>query len=157
MFIKDSLCPHTMYFTIKNSPIQGKGAFATKFIPKGTRIIEYVGERISHEEADSRYDDQAMDRHHTFLFAVTDDICIDGAIGKNDAKYINHSCDPNCEATIENERVYIDAIKDIKPGEELFYDYAYDRDGTETEEDEKHYKCKCGTAKCRGSILAPKE
>lgn len=126
-------------------------------IPKGTRIIEYIGERISHEEANERYNDAEMERHHTFLFAVDEHTCIDGITEGNIAKYINHSCDPNCEATIDGGRVFIDAIRDISVGEELFYDYAYERDETDDEESEKLYVCKCGSPTCRGFILAPKE
>jgi uncharacterized protein len=147
----------THWFEVRDSPIQGKGAFASKNIPAGTMIVEYVGERISHEEADRRYDDEAMGRHHTFLFAVDDDICIDGATEGNIAKYINHSCDPNCEPRVENKRIFIYALRNIKKGEELFYDYAYDRDEDDDEESEKLYMCKCGSPKCRGTILAPRE
>jgi uncharacterized protein len=148
---------HNNWFEIRDSHIQGEGAFAKRHIPKGTRIIEYVGEHITHEEADRRYDDEAMDRHHTFLFAVDEELVIDGAIHGNEAKFINHSCDPNCEPVIEGKHIFIDAIKDIEPGEELFYDYAYDRDETDDEESEKLYACRCGSKKCRGTILAPKE
>lgn len=145
------------YFEIRESGIQGKGAFATMLIPIGTRIIEYIGERISHEEADRRYDDATMARHHTFLFAVDESTVIDGAVGGNEAKFINHSCEPNCEPIIEDDRVFIEAVRDIMPGEELFYDYAYERDETDDEESEQLYACRCGTSKCRGTILAPKE
>jgi uncharacterized protein len=143
-----------MWFEVRDSVIQGKGAFAARDIPKGTRIIEYVGEIISHEESDRRYDDASMDRHHTFLFAVDDETVIDGSVGGNEAMYINHSCDPNTEPVVEGKRVFIYALRDIKKGEELFYDYAYERE--DAEEDESIYPCYCGTKKCRGTILAPK-
>ncbi len=144
------------WFEVRNSPIQGEGAFAKKRIPSGTRIIEYTGEIISHEEADARYDDAAMERHHTFLFAVDEHVVIDGQDTDNPAKFINHSCDPNCEPVVEGQQVFIDAIRDIEQGEELFYDYAYERDA-DGEDDETIYACLCGSPKCRGSILAPKE
>jgi hypothetical protein len=80
---------------------------------------------------------------------------IDATYDGNESRYINHSCDPNCEAEIENGRVFISAVRDIAVGEELHYDYAYERSGDETDEDEKRYKCLCGTAKCRGSIMEP--
>jgi SET domain-containing protein len=144
------------WFIVRDSGIQGKGAFARKRIPSGTRIIEYTGEIITHEEADNRYDDAAMERHHTFLFAVDEETVIDGASEENPAKYINHSCEPNCEPVVEGKRVFIDAIRDIAPGEELFYDYAYERD-PDGDDDETLYVCLCGSPKCRGSILAPKE
>ena len=143
------------YFVLRRSPIQGQGAFATRPIKRGTRIIEYTGERISPEEADRRYDDGGMGRHHTFLFSVDSKVCIDAAVDGNDARFINHSCAPNCEAVDERRRIYIEAIRDIAPGEELTYDYQYERDGTEDEKWEKIYVCKCGAPTCRGTILAP--
>jgi SET domain-containing protein len=145
------------WFTIRESPIQGKGAFALKDIPSGTRIIEYTGERISDEEAGNRYDDEAMERHHTFLFDIEDGEIIDGAVGGSEAIYINHSCEPNCEPVIEDKHVWIDAIRDIKAGEELFYDYGYARDEDDDGSDDDMYACKCGSPKCRGTILAPRE
>ena len=145
------------YFELRRSGIQGKGAFATRPIKRGTRIIEYTGERISPEEADRRYDDGGMGRHHTFLFSVDSKVCIDAAVDGNDARFINHSCAPNCEAVDERKRIYIEAIRDIVPGEELTYDYQYERDGTEDEKWEKIYVCKCGAPTCRGTILAPKK
>lgn len=145
------------YFELRRSKIQGRGAFATRPIKRGTRIIEYTGERISPEEADRRYDDGGMGRHHTFLFSVDSKVCIDAAVDGNDARFINHSCAPNCEAVDEKRRIYIEAIRDIAPGEELTYDYQYERDGTEDEKWEKIYICKCGAPTCRGTILAPKK
>ena len=138
---------------VRDSKIQGKGVFATKRIKKGQRIIEYIGERISPEEETERYDDESMERHHTFLFAVDDKVTIDaGRIG-NDAKYINHSCDPNCEAVDEEGRIFVEAIKDIKPGTELFYDYAFEQEEPLTQELIDMYPCHCGSKNCRGTIL----
>jgi SET domain-containing protein len=145
------------WFVVRPSPIQGKGAFAVRRIRKGTRIIEYLGEQVSHDEADRRYDDEAMARHHTFLFTVDDKTVVDGAVGGNEALFINHSCDPNCEAVIERKRIYVEALRTIEPGEELFYDYQYERDGKTTASDERMYVCHCGSANCRGTILAPKK
>jgi len=143
-------------YEIRKSRIQGRGAFATRRIRAGTRIVEYVGERITREEADARYDDESMARHHTFLFAVDDDTVIDAAHGGNSARFINHSCDPNCEAVIEDGRVFIEAVKNIQPGAELTYDYAYERNDDHDEESERLYACHCGAPTCRGTILAPK-
>lgn len=142
-------------FVVRRSGIQGKGGFATRDIRKGERLTEYLGERITWKQADARYDDEGMRRHHTFLFSVTSRTVIDAAVGGNDARFINHSCDPNCEAIDEKGRIYVEAIKPIAKGEELFYDYAYARDRDTTEEDEQLYVCRCGTAKCRGTILEP--
>ena len=143
-------------FVVRSSKIAGKGAFATRPIRKGERIIEYLGERVTHAVADARYDDRAGGLHHTFLFSVNRSTVIDASVDGNDARFINHSCEPNCESIIERARVFIDAVRAIPKGEELSYDYGYTRDGTETEEDERGlYGCRCGTRKCRGTILAP--
>ncbi len=145
-------------FAIRPSAIQGMGAFATRPIRKGTRIIEYLGERITDEEADRRYDDLSMERHHTFLFSLGDGTSIDASFEGNEARFINHACAPNCEAILEDGHIYIDAIRNIKTGEELFYDYAYERQDAEDDEElSKHYKCLCGSPKCRGTILAPRK
>jgi uncharacterized protein len=144
--------PAVQPFEIRRSKIQGRGAFATRPIRKGARVAEYVGERISHEEGDTRYDDAKMKRHHTFLFVVNSKILVDAGVGGNDARFINHSCDPNCEVVIEDKRIFIDATRAIPEGEELFYDYSYDRD--DAEGDESRYPCYCGSEQCRGTILA---
>ena len=140
-------------FRVRSSTIQGQGVFATEKIRKGRRIIEYVGEIIDREEEVRRYDEDRMDRHHTFLFEVEDDITIDGARGGNRSRFINHSCDPNCEAVNEDGRIFIWALKSIQPGEELTYDYAYGSDGRITKKLMEKYACYCGTEECRGTIL----
>ena len=145
------------YFEVRRSRIQGRGVFAARRIPKGTRIIEYTGEKISWAESDRRYDDTTMRRHHTFLFILSSRTVVDGAVGGNASRYINHSCAPNAEAIIYGREIWIEAVRDIRTGEELVYDYQYERDGTETDVDEKRYVCHCGARACRGSILiAPK-
>jgi len=144
-------------YRVRKSTIQGRGVFATRRIGKGTRIIEYTGEQIGPEEADRRYDDDAMDRHHTFLFGIDDYILVDAAVGGNAARYINHSCDPNCEAVIEDDRIFIDAIKDIPSGAELVYDYQYERPGRFRASWKELYACHCASAKCRGIILKPRK
>ena len=148
--------PPVQPFKVRQSKIAGKGAFATRDIEPGERIVEYLGERVSHAVADARYDDHADGGHHTFLFAVNRSVVIDAYVNGNDARFINHSCDPNCESEIEKGRVFIDAIRPIRKGEELAYDYAYGRDGTESKADEKGvYGCRCGAKKCWGTILEP--
>src|SRR5439155_23708659 len=94
-------------FEIRPSPMQGLGAFATRHIPAGVRLIEYAGERLTPAEADARYPDDDQ-RHHTFLFAIDDDVVIDAAVDGNDARFINHSCDPNCDAVIDDGRIWIE-------------------------------------------------
>jgi SET domain-containing protein len=143
-------------FEVRDSVLAGKGAFATRPIAKGERIIEYVGERIPHPVADARYDDDSMEEHHTFLFSVSSRTVIDATHGGNESRYINHSCEPNCETEIERGRVFIFALRDIAVGEELAYDYAYERSGDETEKEEAQYRCLCGTKACRGSIMESK-
>ena len=147
--------PTDLAFEIRTSAVAGKGAFALRAIKKGERLIEYTGEKIPHPVADARYDDETMDEHHTFLFTINSRYVLDATHGGNESRYINHSCDPNCETEIVRGRVWIYAIKDIEPGEELAYDYAYERSGDETAADERRYKCLCGSKKCRGSILEP--
>src|ERR1043166_9698653 len=111
-------------FEIRPSPMQGLCPSATRFTPKGPRLIEYTGDRLTEAEADARYPDDGT-RHHTFLFAIDDDVVIDDAVGGNEARYINHSCAPNCDAVIDGDRLWIETIRNIKPGDELAYDYAY--------------------------------
>lgn len=143
-------------FEIRPSPIQGQGAFATRRIRKGTRIIEYVGERITPAEADTRYDDDRVDHPHVLLFTVDKRTVIDAGVGGNEARFINHSCEPNCEAVVESGRVFIEALRDIAPGEELTYDYHLERHGRDDAEWEQRYACRCGAESCRGTMLAPR-
>jgi SET domain-containing protein len=145
------------YYVVRRSRIHGRGVFAVRRIRKGTRIVEYTGERIGNKEADRRYDDTRMKRHHTFLFTLDGKTVIDGAIetGGGDASYINHSCEPNCEAVITGKRIFIHALRTIEPGDELAYDYQYERTGKNDAELEKFYVCKCGAPGCRGSIMKP--
>ncbi|HEX2722957.1 MAG TPA: SET domain-containing protein-lysine N-methyltransferase, partial [Gemmatimonadaceae bacterium] len=140
-------------FEVRKSRIQGRGCFATRRIRRGQKIVEYTGERITNEEADRRYDEEKMDRHHTYLFTLDDETCIDGDVRTNIARLINHSCDPNCEAIVEDDRIWIYALTNIQPGVELAYDYKYERTGGRKME--KFYVCHCGSPKCRGSIMVP--
>jgi SET domain-containing protein len=140
-------------FELRPSPIQGLGLFAVRRIRKGTRLIEYIGERISPEEADRRYDDDAVDHPHTWLFTVDAATLIDGAVAGNEARYINHSCSPNCEAVDVDGRIFVDARRDIRPGEELTYDYRLERDGHWRPDYAERYACRCGARNCRGVLL----
>lgn len=154
--VKKSLKEKTPVYEVRESAIQGRGGFALRPIRTGKRIDEYVGEKISHEEADRRYDDNDG-RHHTFLFVLNDDIVLDARFGGNNARFLNHSCDPNCETVIEDDHVWIKAIKPIKPDEELSYDYRFEWQDEYEPEDIRYYACRCGTEKCRGTIvLVPK-
>jgi uncharacterized protein len=120
------------------------------------RIIEYAGQRLTPAEADERYPDGVEERHHTYLFAIDDDVVIDAAFEGNEARFINHSCDPNCDAVVDNGRIWIDAIRDIAVGEELAYDYAYVLKERHTPAAKRRYPCTCGAQNCRGTILARK-
>jgi SET domain-containing protein len=143
-------------FEVRRSPIHGLGVIATHRIRAGTRVIEYAGERITFEEAAERYDDDdAKDQHHTFLFEVGDDTLIDAGHHGNEARFINHSCDPNCATFAEDGRVFIETIRNIQPGTELTYDYAYKRDGRRSAAWARLYACHCGAANCRGTMLKP--
>lgn len=136
--------------------MQGRGAFATCTIAAGVRLVEYGGERLTPAQADRRYHDGDDARHHTFLFAIDDDIVIDASVGGYMARWINHSCDPNCDAVVENGRIWIETIRRIEPGEELAYDYAYELTGPHTAAAKALFPCHCGAKKCRGTILANK-
>jgi hypothetical protein len=152
---KKNIQGRTDLYVVKNSSIQGKGVFAKKSIRKDTRIIEYRGERIPQGEADERYeDDEKVDRHHTFLFSIDERTVIDAAVSGNNARWINHSCEPNCEAIEEEGRIWIEAMRSIKPGEELLYDYQLDRDGRFEKRFWTLYACRCGAPKCRKVMLA---
>ncbi|MCS6946181.1 MAG: SET domain-containing protein-lysine N-methyltransferase [Steroidobacteraceae bacterium] len=140
---------------VRKSPIHGYGVFARRAIPKGTRIIEYIGERISHAEADRRYADHDVNDNHTFLFIVDRRTVIDAGVGGNAARFINHSCDGNCESVIDGGRVFIEAVRDIAPGEELGYDYEIGREKDDPPNVDEIYACRCGTSACRGTMLWP--
>ena len=143
-------------FEIRQSPMQGLGAFATRPILAGIRLIEYAGQRLTPAEADARYPDVEGERHHTVLFAIDDEIVIDAAAEGNEARFINHSCDPNCDAVIEDGRIWIETIRDVGVGEELAYDYAYVLEERHSPAAKRRFPCNCGAAICRGTILAKK-
>jgi SET domain-containing protein len=140
-------------FEVRHSRIHGYGVFAARRIRKGTTVIEYLGDRVSHDEADARYEDKDPNDNHTFLFTVDSKIVIDGGVGGNEARYINHGCDPNCASTTENKRIYVEAIRTIQPGEELAYDYQIERDPDDPANVDEIFACRCGAVKCRGSML----
>jgi uncharacterized protein len=141
---------------VRRSRIQGRGVFATRQIAEGGAIIEYTGALMTHVEADARCHDEAMRRHHTFLFAIDDRYVIDGGRGGNAARFINHSCEPNCESVIVRRRVFIYAVRDIPADEELLYDYWYLTDEDYTlDELRRIYPCRCRAATCRGTLARP--
>jgi SET domain-containing protein len=141
---------------LRRSGIHGKGVFAREFIPAGTRLIEYTGERIDQEEGDRRYPWDDGVPYHTMLFTIEEDLIVDGGVGGNISRYINHSCDPNCTSVIEDRRIYIESIRDIPPGEELVYDYNLITEGRHTPAAKRRFPCHCGAANCRGTLLKKK-
>lgn len=130
------------YVRIKYSKIHGSGGFAKKDIKKGARLIEYIGRKVTKEEAET-----ISDKGGVFLFEVNKKWDIDGNVPENIARFINHSCNPNCNFDIKNNHIWIKAKKDIKKGEELSYNYGFDF------EDHKRYPCRCGAHNCIGYIL----
>ena len=146
--------PHLLQ--VRRSAVHGRGVFARRRIRKGTRIIEYLGERVTHEEADRRYEHKHAGDNHTFLFIVDRRTVLDAGVGGNEARFINHSCDPNCESVIERGHIYIEAVRTIQPGEELNYDYRIARDHTDPPDIDLIFACRCGAEGCRGSMLWPR-
>lgn len=140
-------------FEVRKSKVHGRGVFALKRIRKGTRLIEYVGDRVSHQEADRRYADKDERDNHTFLFTVDARTVIDAGVDGNDSRFFNHSCDPNCESIIEDKRVFIEALRTIEPGEELTYDYQIVRDDNDPPYIDEVFACRCGASGCRGTML----
>lgn len=143
-------------YSVRRSAIHGRGIFALTDIPKGTRLMEYLGERISHAEADRRYAKLHENSPHTMLFAVNDEVVIDATKKGSSARFINHSCTPNCEANEEDGRIFIDTIKAVSKGDELTYDYNLILEEAHTPAVKKAHACHCGTRKCRGTILGKK-
>ncbi len=141
---------------IRRSTKHGRGVFARVPLAEATRVVEYRGERITFAEAEARYPDDPSVPYHTFLFAVDDGIMVDAAHGGNLARWINHSCDPNCEVVLEDGRLWIEAVRDIVPGEELAYDYNFILPVRHTPAMKKRYPCACGHAECRGTMLGKK-
>jgi SET domain-containing protein len=142
---------------VRRSGVHGKGVFALQDIAEGETLIEYVGEVISWDEAQDRHPHDPEDPNHTFYFHVNEDRVIDALFGGNSSRWINHSCDPNCEADEDNDRIFIKAIRNIKAGEELNYDYGLIIDEPYTKKLKAEYPCWCGSANCRGTLLSPKE
>ena len=142
---------------VRRSGVHGKGVFALQDLAEGETLIEYVGEVISWDEAQDRHPHDPNDPNHTFYFHVNEDRVIDALHGGNSSRWINHSCDPNCEADEDNDRIFIKAIRNIKAGEELNYDYGLIIDEPYTKKLKAEYPCWCGSAHCRGTLLSPKE
>ena len=142
------------YYSVRTSKIHGRGVFARRPIRKGTRVIEYTGPIISTKEADKIGEKTENGHSHTMLFTVDENRVINGNEG-GDARYINHSCSPNCEAIQDGDRIFIESLRSIKKGEEITYDYYLQVEGKITDKVKKEYACFCGSPNCRGTQIAP--
>lgn len=148
---------------VRNSKIHGRGIFAAADLPAGQRVIEYKGKVITQAQADRLYDD-SLDSGHTFLFTLNDKYIIDANHDGNSARWINHSCEPNCEAVIHvningderKDRVFIETIKPVKAGEELTYNYGITLEVPHTRRLKAIWACLCGAKTCTGTLLQPK-
>ncbi len=141
----------------RKSGVHGKGVFALQDLAEGETLIEYVGEVINWTEALRRHPHDPKDPNHTFYFHIDEDHVIDAKVGGNSSRWINHSCKPNCEADEDKGRVFIKALRNIKAGDELFYDYGLIIDAKYTPKLLAEYPCWCGAKSCRGTLLAPKD
>ena len=146
--------PRDPGYRLHRSAVDGTGLFATRAFTKGDRVIEYVGEHISHEEADRRHAQKAADDSHTFLFTIDANTVIDAGVRGNDSRFINHSCDPNCEVILVDGRPLVEVLRAVRQGEELAYDYNLTREPEDPPEIEVVFACRCGASICRGSMLA---
>jgi SET domain-containing protein len=146
------------FLIVKDSGIHGKGVFARKYISSGKRLIKYEGEKVSHKEGVKRCKKSMRKARKNYayggvyIFELDDNYSIDGDVPKNHAKYINHSCDPNCDVDIEGEDIWIYSKRDIKEGEELFFEYGFDMEGEYF--NFKDNPCRCGAKKCPGYIVS---
>lgn len=141
---------------VRHSKIHGNGVFATRKIEAGKCVTEYMGDRISAKQALKRSGLDPDNPYHTFFFSLENGKLIDGDSNGNESRWINHSCAPNCEAREDDGRVYIHALRTIKRGEELNYDYGLVIGERHTKKVKNNYACHCGAESCRHTMLAPK-
>jgi uncharacterized protein len=145
-------------FEVRHSRIHGYGVFALRRIRKGTTVLEYLGDRVTHAQANERYADKDPQDGHTFLFTVDAKTVIDAGVNGNEARFVNHGCHPNCETVNTGKRIFIETLRTIQPGEELAYDYQIQRDDDDPADVDLIFACRCGALSCRGSMLeAPKK
>jgi SET domain-containing protein len=141
-------------YRVRTSAIHGRGVFAARTIRKGTVILEYRGTRTTWEAVSERPDSDPSNPQHTFIFETSDGLVIDGGRRGNAARWINHSCTPNCRSFEDDAgRVFIEARRKIPEGDELTYDYRLSLDGRITRKLRAEYACRCGSKRCRGSLL----
>jgi hypothetical protein len=135
--------PVTALLAFRPSSIHGMGGFAKMDLPRGTRVVEYLGQKITKAESLLR-----CEAGNTFIFALDDQFDLDGNLEANPARWLNHSCNPNCEAEFTDGRIWITARRDIAAGEEITFNYGY------TLEEFREHLCQCGAPNCVGYILA---
>lgn len=148
----------------RDSKIHGRGVFSTRMIKKGEAIVEYKGKLITHAEADENFHGD-VDSGHTFLFSLNEKWIINANEKGNVARWINHSCEPNAIAFVhehksgklKKEKVIIEALRRIEPGEEITYDYGFEFDMPYTKKLLRTWACRCGSPKCTGTMLKPKK
>src|SRR5580704_5238930 len=143
----------TPLIEVRYSPIHGYGVFARRRIRKGTTILEYLGDRLTHSQADTRYRKKETRDNHTFLFTVDAKTVIDAGVNGNEARFVNHGCHPNCQTVNTGRRIFIEALRTIQPGEELAYDYQIQRDDDDPADVDVIFACHCEAQNCRGSML----
>jgi SET domain-containing protein len=144
----------------RRSPIHGNGVFAARKLGPGVELIEYQGRLMTHTQADRLYEG-GVDTGHTFLFTLNERWLIDANVSGNAARWINHSCAPNCQALLvesaqpgsEFDRVYIETLREVKAGEELAYDYGIDLGVKPTAKLRKIWACRCGAPECTGTLI----
>lgn len=149
--------------TTRRSAIHGNGVFAAKKLPSGIELIEYRGRLLTHAQADRIYEG-GVDTGHTFLFTLNERYIIDGNVDGNAARWFNHSCVPNCQAVWEqsadgkrkSDRILIETLREIAPGEELTYDYGIRLPVRHTTKMKSLWACRCGAQDCSGTMLKPK-
>src|SRR5262245_47435379 len=141
-------------FAKRRSKIHGLGVFATRRIRVGRMLIPYLGQILTEADVRARYTDDDADDTHTFLFHLGRNRYVDAGVNGNDARFINHSCDPNCEPELSDGVIWIRAIKNIQPGIELTYDYSLEIEKRTSRSRRNRYACHCGAPKCRGTMLA---
>jgi SET domain-containing protein len=140
-------------FAKRRSNIHGTGVFATRRIRAGRLLISYLGQPLTTAQVRKRYSDDDADDPHTLLFHLGGNRYIDAAVDGNDARFINHSCDPNCDPEVSDGTIWIRAIRNIQPGGELSYDYSLEIEKGASRKRRSLFACRCGAAKCRGTML----
>ena len=142
-------------YAVRGSEVHGLGVFAVRHIKRGEIIEEYAGDRISYAAADERYQHRDVNDNHTFLYTLDEETVIDANVGGNDSRYLNHKCDPNCAPRIRDGRLFFVATRAIRAGEEIGFAYHIAREDDDPENVDEIYACRCGSPRCRGTMLWP--